>query len=537
MNVVIFGMNDYEYDLESAEDYQILMYIDNDFRRCKEGYHGYKVIHPIELCNYKYDIIILNDDVNQQIGAYNIFEKIMQLTIYEVDCNKIYGFKNGTLVPYHILKDVMDSRNSLSYEKIFKVVHSKSILNTHIEYVLERCKGRKLYIYGIGYEAICLTKMLNTLNIQVERYITDNKIAIHLKDVNIMELIDLVYEKPDELFVLVADESESYGVTRRKLLNMGIREDIDFTYHTEIPGTDEPFYYDVTLSYSRVRDKIEGFELFGDIENKDAINIAVLGGSTTESQLFFIKGWVPFFAEYMHLADIPTKIYCGGVSGYTSTQELLKFERDVLSLSPDIVISYSGVNDLYMFPMENEKERFQKPFITKFQVQFIKQVLEKLNYLQYGFPTPDISEWEKGGKPTVFYGLNNEKSAASFWIDNMRMINALSKEFGIAFFSFFQPFRFNGYYKSTPTQEIIHSRRDPSCNPPSEGEILYGRKKEFEELRKYIQKYNFITDLSELFIGESDIYYDSVHVYEKGNQIIARRICDVITNYIRSKGE
>ena len=83
---------------------------------------------------------------------------------------------------------------------------------------------------------------------------------------------------------------------------------------------------------------------------------------------------------------------------------------------------------------------------------------------------------------------------------------------------------------------MIHSRRDPSCTSSLEGQKLYGRKMEVDEVRRQLRQYSYITDLSELFSEESDIYYDSVHVYEKGNQLIAHRICDVITDYIRLKG-
>ena len=537
MDIIVFGINATADKLAISQDYNILAFLDNDLRRCKEGYHGCKVIHPIETQNYSQHIIVITDDMTDQIGACRIYEKIEQLTVYGVNCDKIYGIINEMLVPYCVLQDALESTVCNSYEQIFETVHSKSILTTHRNYVVERCRGRKTFIYGIGYEALCVEKMLRIMGIQVEKYINDKKAGNYINDVGIIEVFDLVYEDSDNCFVIVADESESYGVSREKLLSIGFREDVNFTYHAEIPGTNEPFYYDVTLSYSRVRDTMEGFELYGDIHNPNAVTIAVLGGSTTESQLFFVKGWVPFFAEYLHNADIPAKIYCGGISGYTSSQELLKFERDVVNLSPNIVISYSGVNDLYMFPSKNERERINRPFITKFQVQFIQQVLEKLSHLQFGLPTPDIPDWQKGGRQTVFYGLQNTKSASCFWIDNMRMIHALAQEFGMAFFSFFQPFRFNGYYKSTPTQEIIHSRRDPSCTPSLEGQKIYERREEVEEIRKLIPQYSYITDLSELFLGESNIYYDSVHVYEKGNQLIAQRIGEFIIKYLRSKGK
>ena len=36
-------------------------------------------------------------------------------------------------------------------------------------------------------------------------------------------------------------------------------------------------------------------------------------------------------------------LWNGGISGYTSTQELIKLLRDVLGLNPDMIIVYDGV--------------------------------------------------------------------------------------------------------------------------------------------------------------------------------------------------
>lgn len=533
MNILVFGTNEPTRSVIESEKYHILAFLSNDMRRCKEGYRGYRVIHPINAEQFSYDAIVLADDMRELSGIYSFLEKTEQLILYGIDPNKLYGFWGNEIMLVQVLRDKLKLNTKYSYEHIFEVVHPKSILNTHKDYVMERCESRKLFVYGVGYEAISLTKMLKHMDISVDKYISDSKAGTNINGVEVIDTIDLVYEEVGTFFVLVADESENYGITRNKLLNLGFLEDVDFTYHSEIPGTDEPFYFDVTLSYSRIRDSMEGFEIYGDCNNPNAISIVALGGSTTESQLFYVKGWVPFLAEYLCELGIPAKIYCGGVSGYTSTQELLKFQRDVLSLCPDIVISYSGVNDLYMYPTEIENERCNRPFITQFQIDFIQQVLDKIKQTQYGLPSPDIPDWEEGGQQTVFYGLKNNKSAARYWIDNMRMIKALANEFDIAFYSFFQPFRFNGYYERTPIQDVIHLRRDPLCVPEMKGQKFYSKKKEVEEIRKLIPLYDYIIDLSELFWHESEVYYDSVHVYEKGNQIIAHRIGHSIVDYLR----
>lgn len=320
---------------------------------------------------------------------------------------------------------------------------------------------------------------------------------------------------------------------------MGLREDIDFTYFTEIPGTNELFHYDVTLSFSRIRQTYQGFEVFGDESDTNAIRIVALGGSTTECSLFYVKGWVRFLVDFLKNHGIPAVVYGGGVSSYTSSQELLKLIRDVIPLNPDIVISYSGVNDLYSYPKLEEGERYKRPFITRFQVQFIQQILERLTK-DVGIPVVNAPSWNQLGHSTVFYGLKNNKTAAELWIDNERMMHSICECFGISFFAIYQPFRFNGCYQSSELQEIIHSRRDLTCIPNEEGIKRWGDsvKDNHEKIVKESLKYDFISDFSNIFEGHSELFYDTTHVYETGNTIIAEKIFNlIIPNLLKTRSK
>ncbi len=421
------------------------------------------------------------------------------------------------------------------YATLFEKMYPKSIAISHREYLEERCSNRTLIIYGTGKVAVDLNHYLAMNKIYAKAFIDDTVCEQKTATLNVISLVDLVYMDIGQYFVILARDDENYGVSRQKFLDLGLREDVDFTYYMEIPGTNELFHYDVTLSFSRIRQKYEGFEVFGDESNSNAIRIVALGGSTTECSLFYVKGWVHFLFDYLKQQDIPVVIYGGGVSSYISSQELLKLIRDVIPLNPDIVISYSGVNDLYSFPKPEDGERYKRPFITRFQVQFINQILERLTK-DVGIPVVNAPSWNQLGHSTVFYGLKNNKSAAEFWIDNERMMHALCNLFDIRFFGFYQPFRFNGSYLCTPLQEIIHSRRDLTCVPTADAEKRWGAtvKTDHEKIVSEITNYDFLSDFSNIFDRQSEVFYDTTHVYEKGNQIIARRILDRILPCILS---
>ena len=419
-----------------------------------------------------------------------------------------------------------------SFIKYFEDTYPKSIVITHKDYVVERCSKRRLIIYGVGQEAACLKRYLTIMHIDTFCYADDEHVGEKMGDKDIISSIDIVYEDIDSIFIIIAKSEDCYGISRQVFLDIGMVEDIDFTYHSEVPLTKEPKCFDVTLSYNRVMDSIEGFEIYGNIADTQAIKIVALGGSTTESTYLFIKGWVQYLFELLRKNQIPSIIYGGGIAGYSSSQELLKLIRDVLPLKPDIVLSYSGLNDLYGYPKPSEPIRHGRPFITHFQVEFIEQILEKLTAAKFGLPIMNDLIWDKTGNRTVYYGLKNNKSSSDVWLENTRIMHSIAKEFKIDFLSFFQPFAFNGFYEENDLQNIIYSRRSLSCR--YEGYEKWGLpyKEDLQIIIEEIKKHNYMFDFSSIFDGYRGIYFDASHVYEKGNDIIANKIFDKLIPYL-----
>jgi lysophospholipase L1-like esterase len=412
------------------------------------------------------------------------------------------------------------------------------VLFKSADYLRERCANRKLLIYGTGTDAAKLSQMLLEFKYNVDYYLSEND-GETFQDQPVRSPFDIVYEDPERIFIIVAIALERYSSVRHTLLDLGLFEFIHFTYFKDVPLLTVPYLYDPVLTVNRVKERLEGFEVFGDTDNPDATVIVALGGSTTESELHFIKGWVCYLSDYLKADGIPALIYCGGVANYTSTQELLKLIRDVIPLQPDIVISYSGYNDLAYHPLPQpppfnsgkktgpfafQTERAHKPFIHYIQVDFFRYV------------TPTLRE----GSNFAYYGLPNDKPASVYWLDNIRMMNAIAKEFGITFLSFFQPFAFVGNYEITESQKIIFERywwKDLNSNlDPTTQERVESMIRGAGEIIASISKYDFITDISHIFEGCKNIYIDDCHVTEQGNEIIATNIYAKLKEVLRDAG-
>ena len=71
------------------------------------------------------------------------------------------------------------------------------------------------------------------------------------------------------------------------------------------------------------------------IESKNNVEVVILGDSITES-------WVRMRPHFFEQQDW----YGRGISGETTTQMLLRFEQDVVSLSPKLVVIIAGTNDV-----------------------------------------------------------------------------------------------------------------------------------------------------------------------------------------------
>lgn len=380
-----------------------------------------------------------------------------------------------------------------------------------VEKVFEVRSGRKVIVWGLDAFSKEIVRTIKYLGIKIEYIIGegDKFEGIEIRPLNEVTNID-----KNKYFVLVAvlcGHKEKYNF----LVSQNLENQKDFAImgiggYTELLNS-----IDSLLTLNRIGDELPGFKIFSD-NRKEAYKIVVLGNSTSDATTGNIRSWSEFLYERLIFNNYPVKIYCGAITGYSSTQEYLKLNRDVIGLKPDLVISFSGYNDI---KGNSTEDNF--PFLHKYQKKFYNFLQENPRLAPDSMYVRNVSN--------VTHGIPCMKEDYEIWIDNMRAMNAICKEFGIRFRAFLQPMvEYHGPVKNWIQQEIINEyyRLTDSYNLIKATELFcIGAK-------KGIIKYPYIIDMTELFRDETDVFYDTCHCNEKGNFIIADAVYDNIKSII-----
>jgi len=248
--------------------------------------------------------------------------------------------------------------------------------------------------------------------------------------------------------------------------------------------------------------------------------ILTLGGSTTDG-VKYAHSWPEELAKIFVTHGQQGSIINGGVGGYSSNQELLKLIRDGLIFNPDIVISYSGVNDGDVIEKRSNDELIVHPMVNKQQLAMLKYVTRQPYIL------PNIRSWlnrlRYGKNETFGYtlGLDNNSTRSANFEKNMLIMDAASRAQGAVFFGIIQP---NAYFNSS------HGR-----GAAPEGVSTFLRF--YSEIITLPAKHNFIYDFTGIFDKYDDVYLpqSSVHTTQKGDNIIAQNIYELISPQLKTR--
>lgn len=263
--------------------------------------------------------------------------------------------------------------------------------------------------------------------------------------------------------------------------------------------------------------------------------VGVLGGST--SDISYSGSWLRPLRVVGQERGRPLSLISGAVSGYASSQELIKLTRDLLPAQPTVVVNLNGVNDLGFIQAGDRSH----PSIHSYQLRLFRFLVSV-----YGGNRGARSLWNKvaargGMRPPAMndelklggmhLGYPSTATPAAHWYRNVRMCRAVCKEFGVPYVAFLQPIMGIGNYQLN-AEEIEYHEGYLKEHPGLHGVPYHEAARTFyEEARKYAAQHpDFMVDLVDVFQGHQGVFADSRHPNERGYRVLAEAIFESLSS-------
>jgi hypothetical protein len=275
--------------------------------------------------------------------------------------------------------------------------------------------------------------------------------------------------------------------------------------------------------------------------------IVCLGGSTTfafqtgslpTGDIEATGSWSEELSRIMENKKICGTVFCGGTSGYKTSQDLLKLIRDVLEIKPDIVISYGGFNDFftithgyhlyhgYPFQLHQQKKNLSDAsFILPNLIRYTRKKIMLAQSQSDKHEMYDDEYW--------YWGIKSEMSLHEYLIRNWKIMNEICKLHDIKFYGVLQPCVGSTEITRNNDEILTEKTRDHYLNHKFVSlEQLFNC---YDQVRLNLTQYSYIHDFSNIFDEQSPetIYIysfscgyirDTAHVNQKGNRIVADNV-------------
>lgn len=306
--------------------------------------------------------------------------------------------------------------------------------------------------------------------------------------------------------VTIEDEQALYG-TIDPLLGYTFSDKFESTLSNEA----------INLEHKNFKKIPGGYFQFEYQAESNPITIMTSGNCDTDGHLFF-GNWPYQLHLLLKGKSIPHIIYNGGVSGYNTSQEVLKVIRD-LSTFPkvDFLITYNGFTDIpstddtvpnhpYLHPQHlSLSEKITNPILENFNPSF----LPNLQFLI--------------GKVISFLTLNKRSSGLSYgrkisnwkkyYRRNLEILNLIAKQNNTEFIHVFQTL--------LSPQEKQGLNLEPKFYHVKNVELAF---KEMTALKALIQDLPYSHLDAQNIPRNRDYFLDSHHLTEKGSHELAKII-------------
>lgn len=385
----------------------------------------------------------------------------------------------------------------------------KVIRDFDLWFLIQDAKKYRMILYADQKYLERMQKILYNLDIPVAYAVSDQAGG------QVQSVYGLLYEDPKAVMIIVV--KDDFGQARKLLEGMGFQLGVQFkSIQRFLPEICKaPYYYDPICGFN-VHTKtqgLQGFCVFGDAGSPSAVRILTMGGSTTDAFLYPFRSWSEFLHSFLKQRGIENVVFCGGVAGYRSSEELFKIIRDGIGLAPRLVLNLSGSNDLSIFDY---------PYINGYMRMISAYLEQQGDRLDTRFGMNDFGvSWGRGGVKTDT--SKSEEDGYSFWFQNQKMIHAVCEAFEIRHLTFYQPNMCNGKkltaYEQAYFLNACYWGPDRMTPQQTMRRAIAFR----ERVKTDAAKESWIVNLSGIFDGE-EVYLDRLHVNETGNRIIAEHM-------------
>lgn len=437
-------------------------------------------------------------DSNPKLGGAKLFnKKIIRVTELELKKNEYMVVISSPKYEEEIkriIRKIGVSEGKIEIENASEILKCANIEITNyiLDCMIRDSINKEIIVIGtVRNELIHILQMLDiNVNIELSDLLTNaygGEEAYSIKQYN-----------SGQYFFIVLPDCEKFCGTLRK---SGFKFIKDWKILSQYKNYNiyRKNYLDINLLHTKLDNcLIPGFTVFGDINCKN--KIVILGNSTSDEADMGIQMWPEYLYEICKnkkLNDVV--IYNGAVNSYKSSQELVKLIRDVVYLSPTIVIEYGGVNEVTYY-----NQNF--PFLNKRFLDWKDAVENSDIKIPYEKHVAMGVDYKGKYTPYQYYKMMIE------------MMNAVCKIIGTKFACILQPTLAYKYGKFSLDEKslILNQGLTEKFFEP-----YINFRKEYYENKVDIEYY---WDKSTLMDEEKNVYIDHVHLNEYGNYIVAKSI-------------
>ncbi len=282
---------------------------------------------------------------------------------------------------------------------------------------------------------------------------------------------------------------------------------------------------------------INSFGVRGDEFNlkkeSDVYRIVMLGGSTmygvyATSDLSTIPSYLEKKIQKEN-PDFKIEIINAGVNGSDSFDEISFLTDRLLKLEPDMIFVYDGGNDLLnkisnedileeSWPSEIEKlsKKIRNYYKTTHMIEFVDRVIQKNIFNEQNFKSSNISE-EKINMKTLLWSERWSSFCDSQDLNKKDIVIAVQPYLGVG-------------EKKFSNWEINIKNNNMRTDVAEYFPLLV------KNLEMIDEKCTKTLDLTNSFDTNSEtIFYDLIHVGDKGNEIMADRIYEEILPILENR--